>query len=411
MRGGLTVEVHVARQPIFNTEKTVIGYELLFRNGIDDFFSGSDGDQVTANVTSSSFFLKIVDDLTGGKKAFINFTSQVLKQQTMTMLPSKTLAVELTEISESDDSILVACRQLKAQGFMVVIDDFVFHQGSETLLKLVDMVKVDFVRTRDAERKDIAQRLNTTGVALLAEKIESYFDFKQAKELGYQYFQGYFFGRPELFSGRDIPGYTVNYLNMMREASRSEIDFEKMEQIFRRDVALSFKMLKFINSAFFGVRNKISSVRQALVLLGHKEILKWVSLLALQNIAQEKPDELVVLSLIRARFGELLAFQLGWSKRSDQAFLVGLFSLVDAMLDRPMGDILRELPLDDDIVIALLRGDNELGRLHTMARHYEKAEWDEFSNVAKSLGIADKDVAELYRQSVGWAQGLFILLG
>lgn len=405
------MEVHVARQPIFNTEKTVIGYELLFRNGTDDFFSVPDGDQVTANVTGSSFFLKIVDDLTGGKKAFINFTSQVLKHQMMTMLPSKTLAVELTGISESDESILVACRQLKAQGFMVVIDDFAFHQGSETLLKLVDMVKVDFARTRDVERKDIAQRLNTTGVALLAEKIESYYDFKQAKELGYQYFQGYFFGRPELFSGREIPGYTVNYLNMMREASRSEIDFEKMEQIFRRDVALSFKMLKFINSAYFGVRNKISSVRQALVLLGHKEILKWVSLLALQNIAQEKPDELVVLSLIRARFGELLAFQLGWSKRSDQAFLVGLFSLVDAMLDRPMGDILRELPLDDDIVIALLRGDNDLGRLHAMARHYEKAEWDEFSNVAKSLGIADKDVAELYRQSVGWAQGLFILLG
>ncbi|MHC1758740.1 MAG: EAL and HDOD domain-containing protein [Negativicutes bacterium] len=405
------MEVHVARQPIFNTEKTVIGYELLFRNGTDDFFSVPDGDQVTANVTGSSFFLKIVDDLTGGKKAFINFTSQVLKHQMMTMLPSKTLAVELTGISESDESILVACRQLKAQGFMVVIDDFAFHQGSEMLLKLVDMIKVDFVRTRDVERKDIAQRLNTTGVALLAEKIESYYDFKQAKELGYQYFQGYFFGRPELFSGREIPGYTVNYLNMMREASRSEIDFEKMEQIFRRDVALSFKMLKFINSAYFGVRNKISSVRQALVLLGHKEILKWVSLLALQNIAQEKPDELVVLSLIRARFGELLAFQLGWSKRSDQAFLVGLFSLVDAMLDRPMGDILRELPLDDDIVIALLRGDNDLGRLHAMARHYEKAEWDEFSNVAKSLGIADKDVAELYRQSVGWAQGLFILLG
>ena len=170
-------------------------------------------------------------------------------------------------------------------------------------------------------------------------------------------------------------------------------------------------MLKLINSAFFGVRNKISSVRQALVLLGHKEILKWVSLLALQNIAQEKPDEVVALSLIRARFGELLAFQLGWSKRSDQAFLVGLFSLVDAMLDRPMGDILRELPLDDDIVIALLRGDNDLGRLHTMARCYEKAEWDEFSDVAKSLGIAENDVAELYRQSVGWAQGLVTLLG
>lgn len=405
------MEVHVVRQPIFNTEKTVIGYELLFRNGIDDLFSVSDGDQATANVTSSSFFLKIADDLTGGKKAFINFTSKILKHQMMTMSPPKTPALELTETPKPEETLLAACRQLKEQGLMVVIDGVVFDQGSENLIKLADLVKVDFLQTKDKERKEFAQRLGTTGVALLAEKIESYYDFKQAKELGCQYFQGYFFARPELFSGREIPGYTVNYLNMMREASRKEIDFEKMEQIFRRDVALSFKMLKFINSAFFGVRNKISSVRQALVLLGHKEILKWVSLLALQNIAQEKPDEVVALSLIRARFGELLAFQLGWSKRSDQAFLVGLFSLVDAMLDRPMGDILRELPLDDDIVIALLRGDNDLGRLHTMARCYEKAEWDEFSNVAKSLGIAEKDVAELYRQSVGWAQGLVTLLG
>jgi len=408
---GLTVEVHVARQPIFNTEKNVIGYELLFRNGTDDFFPGSDGDQATADVISSSFFLKIVDDVTVGKKAFINFTPRLLKHQIMTMMPPKALALELAETLEIDPEVLAACRQLKEKGYMVVLDDFVFYQGSEELVKLADMVKVDFVKTKEPERQRIAQRLKSMGVSLLAEKVESYFDFKQAKELGYQYFQGYFFGRPEVFSGRDIPGYTVNYLNMMREASRTEIDFDKLEQIFRRDVALSFKMLKFINSAFFGVRSKISSVRQALVMLGRKEILKWVSLLALQNIAQDKPDELVVLSLIRARFGELLTFQLGWTKRSDQAFLVGLFSLVDAMLDRPMGDILRELPLDDDIVFALLRGDNDLGKLHTMARYYEKAEWDDFAKLAKELGIADKDVAELYRQSLGWAQGLFTLLG
>lgn len=405
------VEVHVARQPIFNTEKKVIGYELLFRNGTDDFFPGSDCDQATADVINSSFFLKIVGDLSGGKKAFINFTPRLLKHQIMTMLPSQALALELEETHDTDPEVLTACRQLKEKGYMVVLDNFVFYQSSEALVKMVDMVKVDFAKTSEHDRLRIAHRIKPFGVGLLAEKIESYFDFKQAKEFGYQYFQGYFFGRPEVFSGRDIPGYTVNYLNMLREASRIEIDLDKMEQIFRRDVALSFKMLKFINSAFFGLRNKISSVRQALVLLGRKEILKWVSLLALQNIAQDKPDELVVLSLIRARFAELLAFQLGWSKRSDQAFLIGLFSLVDAMLDRPMDDILRELPLEDDIVIALLRGNNDLGQLHAMARNYERAEWDEFSANAKRLGIADKDVAELYRQSVAWAQGLFVLLG
>ena len=145
-------------------------------------------------------------------------------------------------------------------------------------------------------------------------------------------------------------------------------------------------------------------------MLGRKEILKWISLLALQNIAQEKPDEIVVLSLIRARFGELLAFQMGWSKRSNQAFLVGLFSLVDAMLDRPMTDVLRELPLEDDIVVALLRGDNDLGQLHIMARHYEKAEWEEFSAMAQKIGIPEQDVAKLYRQALEWAQGLFVLL-
>ena len=405
------MEVHVARQPIFNTEKNVIGYELLFRNGTDDFFPGSDSDQATADVINSSFFLKIVDDLTGGKKAFINFTPRLIKQQIMTILPSQSLAVELTETFEKDPDVLEACRQLKEKGYMVVLDDFVFYKNSDALIKVADMVKVDFVATKEVERKSIAQRIKPLGVSLLAEKVESYFDFKQAKELGYEYFQGYFFGRPEVFSGRDIPGYTVNYLNMLREASRSEIDFDKLEQIFRRDVALSFKILKFINSAFFGVRNKVSSVRQALVLLGRKEILKWVSLLALQNIAQDKPDEVVVLSLIRARFGELLALKLGWTKRSDQAFLVGLFSLVDAMLDRPMDDILRELPLDDEIIVALLRGDNDLGRMNTMARHYEKAEWDKFAVLANELGIASKDVAELYRQSLVWAQGLFVLLG
>jgi len=404
------VEVHVARQPIFDTEKKVVGYELLFRNGTDDYFPGTDGDQATADVINSSFFLKIVDDLTGGKKAYINFTHRLVKHQLMTVIPATAVAVEVAEMLVPDEEVLAACRQIKEKGYTVVLDNYVYSQGTEELLKLADIVKVDFTTTKEAERRSLATRLKPLGVNLLAEKVESYYDFKQAKDFGYKYFQGYFFGRPEVFSGRDIPGYTVNYLNMLRESSRAEIDFDKMEQIFRRDVALSFKLLKFINSSFFGFKNKISSVKQALVLLGRKEILKWISLLALQNIAQEKPNELVVLSLIRARFAELMAFQLGWTKRSNQAFLCGLFSMVDAMLDRPMNDILKELPLDDDIVTALLRGDNELGHLLKMILHYEKAEWDEFSVSAKELGIPENDVAELYRQALGWAQGLFVLL-
>ena len=405
------MEVHVARQPIFDTEKRVVGYELLFRNGTDDYFPGTDGDQATADVINSSFFLKVVEDLTGGKKAYINFTHRLLKHQLMTVLPKEAIAVEFLETVTPDEEVLAACRQIREKGYTLVLDNFVYSKGSEELVKLADIVKVDFVKTKEPERRSIAMRLAPLGVNLLAEKVESYYDFKQAKDLGYKYFQGYFFGKPEVFSGRDIPGYTVNYLNMLRESSRADLDFDKMEQIFRRDVALSFKLLKFINSSFFGLKNKISSVKQALVLLGRKEILKWISLLALQNIAQEKPNEIVVLSLVRARFEELLAFQIGWSKKNNQAFLCGLFSMVDAMLDRPMNDILKELPLDDDIVTALLRGDNDLGRLHQMALHYEKAEWDEFAVIAKELGIPENDVAELYRQALGWAQGLFVLLG
>lgn len=404
------MEVHVARQPIFDTEKKVAGYELLFRNGMDEYFPGTDGDQATADVINSSFFLKVLDDLTGGKKAFINFTQRLLKHQLVTILPSDVVAVEISATELTEPETLDACRHLKEKGYTIVIDDCISLKGMEELIKLADIVKVDFLRTKEAEKRDIAMHLIPRGITLLAEKVENYFDFKLAKEYGYKYFQGYFFGRPEVFSGRDIPGYTVNYLNMLREASRVELDFDKLEQIFRRDVALSFKLLKFINSSFFGFKNKISSVKQALVLMGRKEILKWISLLALQNIAQDKPNELVVLSLIRARFLELMAFQLGWTKRSNQAFLCGLFSMVDAMLDRPMPDILKELPLDDDIVTALLHGENDLGLLSGMWLHYEKAEWDEFAVAAKALGVEEKDVAELYRQALSWAQGLFVLL-
>lgn len=402
------MEVHVARQPIFDADKRVIGYEVLFRNGTDAFFSAVAGEQAGADALNSRFLLKMINDLTGGKKAFIHFTPRILQDGRITLLPSESLAVEVTETRETE--IVEACRRLKEKKYWVVLDNYSLAGGADELFKLADMVKVDYARTQEPDRKTIATRMEAAGVLMLAKKVESYYDFRQAKDLGSRFFQGYFFACPEGFSGRDIPGYTVNYLNMLREASRTEIDFDKLEQIFRRDVALSFKMLKFINSAYFGIRNKISSVRQALVLLGRKEIFKWVSLLAVQNIAQDKPDELVVLSLIRARFGELLAFQLGWAKRSDQVFLAGLFSLVDAMMDRPMSDILREMPLDDEIVFALLRGDNDLGRLQAMARHYEKAEWEDFEKAAGSLGIESKDVAELYRQAIDWAQGLFILL-
>lgn len=402
-------EVHVARQPIFDMHLNVFGYELLFRSNFINHYQGTDGDQATHDVIANSFLLIGIETLTHGKRAFINFTANSLKNNIPAMLPPDLVAVEVLENIIPDPEIINACKKLKQAHYLLALDDFVFSPEYMPLIALADIIKVDFRATPQEKRRQLIERLKDYPVKFLAEKVETYEEFQDALQAGFSYFQGYFFCKPLVMSGKNLPEYKANYLHILQEISRPDLEFSQIEDILRRDVALSYKLIKFINSSFFGFRGRISSLRQALTLLGQKELTKWVSLIALQGIGDNKPGELILASLLRARFAENLATGKIPKAQIGNAFLMGMFSYIDALLDRPLNEILNEISLDAEIKQALLgTGYNQLFLLYRLIQTYEKGDWDANSGYAAEIGISESEVLRAYREALVWAHGLLM---
>lgn len=401
--------VHVARQPIFDVNLNVVGYELLFRSNLINTYTGTDGDRATQDVIANSFLLIGIETLTNGKRAFINFTANSLKNNIAAMLSKELVAIEILEDITPDEKIIHTCRKLKRDGYVLVLDDFVFKREFLPLIELADIIKIDFRATPHAERQQLIQHLQRYPIKFLAEKIETHDEFKEAIKLGFTYFQGYFFCKPLVISGKNLPGYKVNYLHILQEINRPELELKQIETIIRRDVSLSYKLLRFINSPLFGFKNKISSLQQALALLGHKEITKWVSLIALQGIGKDKPGELILRSLIRARFAENLAAIKMPRSQISNAFLMGMFSHIDVLLDRPLHSILSEIPLDEKIKQALLDiRPNQFSILHKLIQAYEKGYWELHSCYADKLELNERDVLKSYREALIWAHDLIM---
>jgi len=402
-------EVHVARQPIFDTNLNVFGYELLFRNSCRNSYTAIDGDQATLDVITNSFLFIGVDTLTYGKKAFINFTANSLKNNLPAMLPKELIGVEILEDIIPDEEIINACKKLKKNGYLLILDDFVFSPAYLPLIELADIIKVDFRNTPQNECKELIQRLRSYPIKFLAEKVETQEEFQSARHMGYSYFQGYFFCKPLILSGKTLPSYKTNYLRILREINQPEIDFKKIETIIKQDVSLSYKLLKFINSSIFGFKTTISSLQHALTLLGQKEISKWISLIALKGVAEDKPSELILNSLIRARFAEKLATTRMSKSRSSDAFLMGMLSHIDVLLDRPLTAILNEISLDEEIKQALLEKEhNQFFILYKLILTYESGNWVDYSVYLAELGIDEHLVLKAYRESLIWAHDLMM---
>ncbi|MBW2324661.1 MAG: HDOD domain-containing protein, partial [Deltaproteobacteria bacterium] len=257
------------------------------------------------------------------------------------------------------------------------------------------------------ERKSLVERYGSRDIKMLAEKVETRDEFKQALELGYSYFQGYFFSKPVIISGKDIPAFKLNYLRLLQEVSRPDFSFDRVEDIIKSEVSLSNKLLKYLNSAFFGFRTEIRSIRQALTLLGEVEARKWISLTALAGMSEDKPGELIRMAIIRAKFCELLACEVGFNNRKSDLFLLGVFSMVDAIMDRSAGEIVEEISLAEDVKDALLGEENRLRKIFNLVVAYEKGEWETVADLSAGFKI-DEDVSPgLYLNSIAWAEQIF----
>ncbi len=328
----------IARQPIFDAKKRVVAYELLFRSGPENFFSGRDADRASSQLIDDSLHVFGIDALIGKTRAFINLTRKTLLDELITMIPPTRAVAELLETVEPDEAVLAAAAALRKAGYTLALDDFVSKPEMEPLLQLANIVKVDFLATRGDERERMIKALIKRGIQVLAEKVETQEEVTLAKSLGCVYFQGYFYCRPEMSSRRELPGHKLNHLRLLRELGKPHLDLPAVEQVLKSDMALASKLLKHLNSAWFGWRQRVTSLQHAVVLLGDRQFRKWASLVAIATMADDKPRELPNTSLVRARFCELLAPLAQQKDASLDAFLVGMFSLVDAIIGRPLDE-------------------------------------------------------------------------
>jgi c-di-GMP-related signal transduction protein len=391
----------VARQPILTGEEKVFGYELLFRNGVDDYFLNGDMEAASRSTLNTSMLMGL-DLLCDGRRAFVNCTREVLLKDYVTLLPSTQTVVEILESVPADDLVLAACQRLKEAGYLIALDDFVTSDPRESLIDLADIIKVDLRRISFDEAADLAKRYGPWRCRMLAEKVETREEFAAAKKAGFLYFQGYFFRRPETLHAHEIPANQLNYMRMWQAVAKPELDVREIETVIKSEASLCYRLLRYLNSPVFGFANEIHSVRHALAILGEREVRRWVRLVATLGAGQDKSSELVLTALVRARFCELLSSKIRHG-RSD-LFLMGLLSLMDAILEMPMARVLENVPVDQETRGVLLSGESRLRKFYQLMLAQESGEWQASSELATQLDLSESEVAEKYWEAVRWAQ-------
>lgn len=398
------METFIARQPIFDKNEKVYAYELLFRSSLENVFRHDNIDQASSKVIVDSSFAIGLETLTNGKKAFINVTQDVLVKQYITLLPKELTVTELLETVKPDPEVVAACKELKEAGYLLALDDFIPDPAYQPLVDLADIIKVDLMATSREQQQALVDEHAPNGIRMLAEKVETWDEYQETKAMGYDLFQGFFFSKPVILQGKDISGNKMHYLQVMQEINRPAVDFSQLENIIKREVSLCYKLLRYINSPFFGLRTKIDSIHHALVLLGEAEVKKWASLIALASMGDDKPEELVVQASIRAKFCETLAADVGLSQRSQDLFLLGMLTLIDAILNRPLWEILQDIPIQNDIKEGLLGKSGRMNDICNLIRAYEEGNWDALNNTSEQLGIPVDKLPDHYMGAVDWCQ-------
>ena len=395
---------YIARQPILDKDKHTVGYELLFRDGPKNTFPDIDPEQATSRLLSDHFLSTHYETL-GDKLGFVNFPYQSLLNKVPTLFPSDSLVVEILENCPPTKELLMSVKEMAALGYKIALDDFVPSKEWKSFLPYISMIKFDIRQVPIEKARMFMLRLSGSNIVFLAEKVETYEEFEQAKAAGFDYFQGYFFSKPEMISRKSLEPSFMTVVQLLTEISKPNIDYTTIEALISKDVTLSYKLLAFVNSSSI-VRSKIQSFKQALVYLGEDKLRKFVSLVALASSQNSKPDYLYGLSIQRARYCELLASNLTIKLEPGHAFLTGMFSLLDSLLDRPLEQILEEISIDETIKLAIITNKGILGDLLVLTKAYEHAEWDEVHLRCKALGLDQDTLSQCYDLSVKWTADL-----
>lgn len=392
------MDAFVARQPIFHGSKKLFAYELLFRTGMSNAFPGIDGGIATSSLLSSSFFTVGIERISGGKLVFINFTEELLCRGVPTLFPKSEIVVEILEDVQPTEEVVEACRDLQQKGYLLALDDFVFRDNLQPLIDMARIIKIDFRLTPLEEIAEMLNRIKGGRCRFLAEKIETHEEFLEAKALGFHYFQGYFFAKPEILKNREVSPSQLTVARLICEVNRQDMEFRQLEELINQDVAISFKLINYLNSAYFGRMHPVSSIRQAVAFLGERGVRMFVSLIVASRLVEQKPDELLRLSAIRGKFLEQVAISLGINE--GELFMLGLFSLLDAMLDNPMEVLVGRLPLSAEVREALVQRSGGLAPFLLLVEAYEQCHWSDVDLRLKQLQLDPEKIQTFYLDAV-----------
>jgi len=390
----------LARQPILDAEQNIVAYELLFRSGWDNVYSGEDDDSTRQML--DSILVVGAQGLSSNTLAFVNCTRESLVGHLVTVLPPSHTVLEILETVEPDEEVISACRKLKKMGYRFALDDYFTRDGMGPLIELADFIKVDFRASDTEARKKIRQQLEGSQAALLAEKIEDQSEFQTALAEGYQYFQGYFFSRPTILARHEVPLNQLNTAGLLAAISKDSLDSKEIERIVMADAPFCFRLLRMVNSPLYGMRTQVDSVQKALIMVGEDEFRKLATVAIAGSLGDKQPHALISLSLQRARFCELLAPYL--NEDPFEQYLMGLLSLLDAMLQQPMTAIVKLLPLRPPVREALLGEENATGTGLRIVKGYETGVIDASLESIKRLNLSAEVLNTLCIDATRWAE-------
>lgn len=398
---------YIARQPILDNQQKTIGYELLFRDGPNNTFPDIDPD-IATNRLLSEHFLATHYSTIGDKLGFVNFPYQSLVNLVPTLFPKDNLVIEILESCEPTKELLSAVRKMAEAGYTIALDDFIPKKEWLPFLPYTSIIKIDIRQYPLDKAKALINKLHAHDIIFLAEKVETYEEFELAKSVGFTQFQGYFFSKPQLIRRKQIKPSFPTVVQLCKEISNPNIDYDELERLFSLDVTLSYKLLTFVNSSYL-IRAEIKSFKQALVYLGEDRLRKFISLVAITSTQDDKPDSLYSLSIQRARFCELILQDMNSNIEDGLGFLTGMFSLLDSLFDQPLEELVHKMPINNLVKSALVIKKGKLGDILSLVKAYEAADWSSVIQLRDKLELNDERLAKHYDDAIKWTEDLLTI--
>jgi c-di-GMP-related signal transduction protein len=401
MSSAETFNRFLARQPILTRNRKFFAYEILSRYGPENYCRPKAQSPVSVNAMDE-LFLMGVRTMTEGLPAFLNCTREFLLNDYLTLMPKELVVGEILETVSPDKEVLAACHRMKKLGYRLALDDYCDLPETQPFLSIADFVKIDVLLTSFTEQRRVVEHCHRLKIPVIAEKVETDEQFHRCAEIGYDFFQGYFFCRPQIVERRSVPANKSVYLQLLAAANEPLFSLYKISQLFRRDVSLSYRLLRYLNSPVFGFQAEIRSIPHALTLLGEHPLRKWISLVSVACLGDEVADSLLRLPLLRARFCELIAQRMEMRQETNELFLLGLLSVMDVLLNMRMPDVLAEIPVNVEIRRALLGEESRYRPIFEVVLDYESGTWDQLIHSARHVGLHEEFLPDLYLQSVRW---------